>query len=506
MNLVITKVVSLLIMIAISLTAGLLPIKLLNVLRRLKNAEVMLSAAICFGAGILMGTVFLHMIPDIDEDVDEAMKNGLFVSTDYPLSLLIIFGGFFIMYLFDEIVHTCAHRQQHKHDQIEEFDNIAFVSEPTNMLNTNDLVENPSIKIDYGTTDSIFISEPVQRVSTEDSLPSAKTLALRNMLQRNETSEAVGSPIPVMKALAIRNLQRSESFDPECLKPETRMQGSANVVKKTIPLSPNGSIRAYPGSPNISLRAFPQATIAIKKCDSLQLLAPDSRRASIRTLTLKPAIQRCDSVPTVALMTSVCDSRIHTPMGTLRGTPHGFDNHSIVLNMNDTQQNSPEGNEQEEDKGDETIKMFRSILIITALSIHGCLEGMALGLEMSSSDVWLLFTALSSHKAAIGFSIGMELLESGVKLGYYVMYMVIFSIASPFGGLIGALVSTSDTSAGGIVIIILRAFSAGTILFVVFCEILERERNKVRGKFARYIAILLGFSVMACLVMINDKH
>jgi len=365
MDLTGTKVTALLIMLVLTLISGYLPLKLRKFITNTSKADTYLSATICFGAGVLMATVFLHLIPEVIEEVNAAMASGYIKDVHYPIGFLIVCAGFFIMYLIDELVHTWAHNHHGDH---------------SHHHHHNDL----------------------------------------------EIPKATANELPV-----------------------------TNPVTSNVRA---GSVAPCP---------------------------PNDRKRS-----------RCDSTPAVAVLTG-CDVQTTcpaTPTAPARARIHSASSERVII----------DASKEADSSG--YVSTLRSILVVLALSIHGCLEGLSLGLETTTDGIWIMFGALSAHKIAIGFSIGMELLEKGVKLTHYALYMVIFSIASPLGGAIGGAISglsSTDTAGGAITIFILSGFSAGTILYVVFCEILERERSKAYGRIARYIALLAGFVVMACLLIVH---
>lgn len=157
----------------------------------------------------------------------------------------------------------------------------------------------------------------------------------------------------------------------------------------------------------------------------------------------------------------------------------------------------------------EGLSLMGTLLVVTALSFHGVMEGLAIGLEENVRDIWTLFGALCSHKVILAFSMSMELLQTGMKLKAFLISIVIFSVASPLGGLIGALVAgftTEETAAGLMAPTMLQAISGGTILYVTFCEVLERERTKPMNGFLKFVALLLGFGVMAALEAVGGHE
>lgn len=150
-----------------------------------------------------------------------------------------------------------------------------------------------------------------------------------------------------------------------------------------------------------------------------------------------------------------------------------------------------------------------TVIVVAALSFHGIMEGMALGLGESLSDVWVLMAALSAHKVVLSFSLGMELLELDVSVIPYFVSMCIFSLASPIGGIIGCLVmefTPQETPEGILIPTALQTLAGGTILYVTFCEILQRERTKEEGGRVRLLTMVLGFALMAGLEAIGGGH
>ncbi|KAK8729291.1 hypothetical protein OTU49_008746, partial [Cherax quadricarinatus] len=155
---------------------------------------------------------------------------------------------------------------------------------------------------------------------------------------------------------------------------------------------------------------------------------------------------------------------------------------------------------------DDNLSLMRAIVVVVALSVHSIMEGLALGLVFKPSDVWLLFAALSSHKLIIGFCMGMEMLEARASYMSFFLSMIIFSLASPLGGLVGTLVvsmTTNTTAAGILVPTVLQGLSAGTILYVTFCEVLERERAKPQDPFLKMWTLVAGFLFMAALQVLD---
>ena len=138
---------------------------------------------------------------------------------------------------------------------------------------------------------------------------------------------------------------------------------------------------------------------------------------------------------------------------------------------------------------DDIKGMMRGLMAVLALSIHAIFEGLAVGLEENLNNVWYMFVAIATHKLVIIFCVGMELSYSNVRIAYIVVYVVTFSIVTPIGIGIGAIVHASGVAAidpnlmyvisnNQFILIgaVLQALSAGTLLYVIFFEVLVRDR------------------------------
>merc|ERR1711935_195252 len=88
---------------------------------------------------------------------------------------------------------------------------------------------------------------------------------------------------------------------------------------------------------------------------------------------------------------------------------------------------------------------LRDFFTVLALSFHAVFEGLAVGLETESQDVWLLFAAIACHKYVISFCVGLELCNARTRLQIYSAYMIIFAIMSPIGIGIGLIITSYCT-------------------------------------------------------------
>merc|ERR1712106_832963 len=150
------------------------------------------------------------------------------------------------------------------------------------------------------------------------------------------------------------------------------------------------------------------------------------------------------------------------------------------------------------------LTSLRSFLMVMALSIHSIFEGMAIGLEETEAGVWKLFLAVSIHATAIVFCIGTEMIASNTRKSKIVMYMVVLSIVTPIGVLIGIIVTVHMEQASGEhvrVIGVLQGLAGGTLLYITFFEVLARDKLAKYGMSGLLgaLAVMVGFTFMAAM-------
>lgn len=142
---------------------------------------------------------------------------------------------------------------------------------------------------------------------------------------------------------------------------------------------------------------------------------------------------------------------------------------------------------------DSTVKAIRGLLIVLALSVHELFEGLSVGLESSAGNVWYMFGAVSAHKLVIAFCIGVELVTSGMKTFLVVIYVFTFAVVSPLGIGIGMAISNIEQDSSDVVSVFLQGLASGTLLYVVFFEILQNER---KSGLKQFFSVLFGFMCM----------
>jgi len=126
-------------------------------------------------------------------------------------------------------------------------------------------------------------------------------------------------------------------------------------------------------------------------------------------------------------------------------------------------------------------------------------EGIAMGLTDNPKSVWLLFIAISAHKYVISFCISMQFVTSGLPPLLSIIYFSTFALISPVGAGIGILISEtvkSEAETQTVAVTVLQGLATGTLLYVVFFEVIEKERLKGTTGMVQVTFVLLGFVCM----------
>lgn len=140
------------------------------------------------------------------------------------------------------------------------------------------------------------------------------------------------------------------------------------------------------------------------------------------------------------------------------------------------------------------------ILIVAALSFHSLFEGLSLGLQDSESSTWIMFLAISIHKYVLAFVVGFDLCASRVRVRNVVIQIAVFSVMSPLGALVGAI--TRHNLEGTTVVVALNGIAAGTLIYITFFEVLQREKNLKLSGLLRLLAVVVGFGLMLILILV----
>ncbi|XP_014250279.1 zinc transporter ZIP3-like [Cimex lectularius] len=146
---------------------------------------------------------------------------------------------------------------------------------------------------------------------------------------------------------------------------------------------------------------------------------------------------------------------------------------------------------------------LRGILIVIALSVHQIFEGLAVGLEEGDSKtVWMVTSAIAAHKLVIAVCVGAEMAFARTNTLTRAICIATFAIATPLGIAIGIGLWSGNADndvTTGCVSVILQGLATGTLLYVVFFEVLSNTKEE--SNFLQFFATAVGFVLMLILVI-----
>ena len=139
--------------------------------------------------------------------------------------------------------------------------------------------------------------------------------------------------------------------------------------------------------------------------------------------------------------------------------------------------------------------------ILTALSIHSLLEGLALGAQREPRSALVIFAAILAHKSMEGFALGVSLARRALPSGRGLGLLALFAAATPVGIIAGAMVGAFEGRASLAGEAAFLSLAAGTFVYVATLDILREEFHEPGGRFAKWLWVVAGVGVMAMLAL-----
>lgn len=158
------------------------------------------------------------------------------------------------------------------------------------------------------------------------------------------------------------------------------------------------------------------------------------------------------------------------------------------------------GAEEHEAEGIETTWQ-RSILLVTAITLHNIPEGLAVGVAFGAASLGLEEASLAAAVALAigiglqnfpeGIAVAMPLRREGMTRGRSFLYGQASGVVEPFAGVIGALAVLAARP----LLPYALSFAAGAMIFVVVEEVIPEAHREGNGDLAT-IGVMVGFAVM----------
>ncbi|XP_049841014.1 uncharacterized protein LOC126291516 [Schistocerca gregaria] len=404
-----------------------------------RNEELLVSLLLCFGGGVLLFTTFIHLQPEVRDSFRDLESCGyLWESREgLPLAELVFCGGFFTVYLVEEMVHLLLdsrqdrkRRRRHQHQQSAECS-----------------------AHDSGAIADFAAAAEDDEEEEADEAVLTRTMSLRCSRRGGRPARAVAGA--------------GDGTVPPTPAPAAREPPSPLPVPLQLQLPPTAAASATAGSgsgSNVSTQGLIRTESAIGITDKQSSLLDAGVRVNSAFPFGPPAglgAEGGGSMPPPGA----------APGDGLPGTPGRRRTNSSCS--------------------------LRWLFTIVALSFHAIFEGLAVGLEKGAGDMWILVSAVAMHKLVITFCVGVKLVAAETRGPLVVLYMAVFAAVTPFGVGLGLLLEQlGQGSVNTPAATILQAMAGGTLLYVVFFEVLQRERSSDNAGILQLAAIAFGFALM----------
>eukprot|EP00126_Sphaerothecum_destruens_P006496 Sdes_comp19384_c0_seq1m10679 len=143
-------------------------------------------------------------------------------------------------------------------------------------------------------------------------------------------------------------------------------------------------------------------------------------------------------------------------------------------------------------------------VLMIALCIHSFIAGLALGFTQQSDAAFILFVAIISHKSTASLALGISLMKANVPLQRYYALILVFSLFTPAGILLGFLVTTRvDSPQSNILSAVFTSLGSGTFLYIACSVIISEEFGSGTDKWIKFTCLMMGFLGMAAVSVIN---
>lgn len=156
------------------------------------------------------------------------------------------------------------------------------------------------------------------------------------------------------------------------------------------------------------------------------------------------------------------------------------------------------------ENGSTNSSFYTCLLFLLAIFIHNIPEGLSLGVTFSLSkdtfpiDGTITSSILFIHNIVVGFSLMSSFLDIKKTIRFSLLLTLLSSLSAYILSLIGYFVSSINL--GYIFEAIIYSFSSGTLLYVLFIELLPQAFYKYKSRFS-FLYFLIGLSL--CFILIS---
>ncbi|KAF7703830.1 Zinc transporter ZIP1 [Cucumispora dikerogammari] len=163
----------------------------------------------------------------------------------------------------------------------------------------------------------------------------------------------------------------------------------------------------------------------------------------------------------------------------------------------------PDSNHQGDSLPDKSTKL-QALIFVLALSVHSFFEGVSIPVKTGTELFWNLVSLLG-HKWIEAFSLGLSIEISGFKDTIKILLVLIYSVLTPFGSIMGVLISrmfakTDKITEAGFTKNLLIGISSGSFFYIGFIEMLNSEfkhNDNINLRIRKLFSVVIGFAIMS---------
>jgi zinc transporter 1/2/3 len=150
----------------------------------------------------------------------------------------------------------------------------------------------------------------------------------------------------------------------------------------------------------------------------------------------------------------------------------------------------------------DTAASANPYILMAILSVHSIIAGMALGLESATAGAVILLVAILIHKSFAAFALGISFETTGLSKRRYYSYLSFFSLMTPLGVLLGALLNRLLHNQTALALeAIFDGLAGGTFIYIASMDVIGRSFADDEMRWGKYGAIALGYGLMALLAV-----
>lgn len=142
-------------------------------------------------------------------------------------------------------------------------------------------------------------------------------------------------------------------------------------------------------------------------------------------------------------------------------------------------------------------------IITIILIIHALVEGMALGIGATFSEVFMLLIAILAHKGSESFALCVTLLRHQLPFKRVLVMVIFFSLMTPLGISLGTAINYFTFGGNGkLAAAIFNAFAAGTFLYISTLHHIHFHKHTKEAQGAlEFICLVFGVAVMGIIAL-----